>query len=218
VRLTFADYVLDTASRQLFRGEQEVPLSPKALQLLQALLESRPRALSKAELRVLLWPDAAVTDANLSNLVGDIRSALQDDPRSPRFVRTVPRFGYAFCDEPAPTGSAAPAGLRVRLRWPGGSADLGPGEHLVGRDADVPICLVSGSVSRRHALVRVSAGQATLEDLGSKNGTWLNGERVGTPRELADGDDVRAGSVRLGVRLRRAPASTETGPGRGDGD
>jgi DNA-binding winged helix-turn-helix (wHTH) protein len=213
VRLTFADYALDLDSRQLFHGDEEVPLSPKALLLLQVLLEARPRALSKATLRRLIWNDTAVADANLANLVGDVRGALRDDPRSPRFVRTVPRYGYAFRgDAPEPNET----GLRVRLRWPGGSADLGAGDHVMGRDADLALCLVSASVSRRHATLRVSATEAVLEDLGSKNGTHLNGERVTAPRVLTDGDAIRAGSVCLAVRLDRSLGSTETAaPGNG---
>jgi DNA-binding winged helix-turn-helix (wHTH) protein len=215
VKLRFDEYVLDSGSRQLLYRGREVPLSPKALQLLQALLEARPRALSKSELRLLLWPDTAVADANLSNLVGEIRTVLKDDARAPRFVRTVQRFGYGFrAEAPAEAMSRADRRLSVRLRWPGGAAELGPGEHTIGRDPEAAVCLVSASVSRRHARVHVSAGGATLEDLASKNGTFLNGTRVKSERTLADGDEMRAGSVRIVVRLWQRLASTETGVSR----
>jgi DNA-binding winged helix-turn-helix (wHTH) protein len=213
MRLVFAEYVLDLGAHQLLCRGQAVPLSPKALRLLQLLLEARPHALSKDELRRGLWPETAVADANLSNLVGEVRSALQDDARRPRFVRTVHRHGYAFCGEAAALRSAVQPGAepRLRLRWPGGSAELGPGEHVVGRDAGAAVCVVSPSVSRRHALLRVAAGGASVEDLGSKNGTFVNEVPVDGPRPLADGDEVRAGSVPVTVRLWQPVASTETG-------
>ena len=215
MRLIFAEYVLDPGSHLLLCRGRPVPLSPKAMQLLQALLENRPRALSKPELQRLLWPQAAVADANLSNLVGEVRSALKDDARQPRFVRTVHRHGYAFCGEATATRSRAPsppdAGWRLRLRWPGGSAELGPGEHVVGRDAKAAVCVVSPSVSRRHALLRVGTEGATVEDLGSKNGTFLNEAPAGSPRALADGDEVRVGSIPVMVRFWQPVGSTETG-------
>jgi adenylate cyclase len=65
-------------------------------------------------------------------------------------------------------------------------------------------------VSRRHARILVSAGRATLEDLGSKNGTWLRGKRVTSPSELADGDVITVGSVVLKFRAARVAVSTQT--------
>jgi DNA-binding winged helix-turn-helix (wHTH) protein len=210
-KLVFGEYVLDPGSRQLLRRGRAVALSPKAFQLLQALLENRPRAVAKAELQQVLWPDTVVVEANLSNLVGEVRSALGDDPRRPRFVRTVHRFGYAFCGDAVATPSGR--GRRetaIRLRWPGGSVELGPGEHVIGRDAHAAVCLASASVSRRHAIVRVQGGQATVEDLESKNGTYVNGARLERVRDLADGDEIRAGSVRVTVHARPSLVSTET--------
>jgi DNA-binding winged helix-turn-helix (wHTH) protein len=211
VRVPFAEWVLDTDSRQLLRNGMAVDLSPKAFQLLQALLESRPKALSKTVLRDLLWPDAVVVETNLSNLVGEIRTALGDDPRRPRFIRTVHRFGYAFSGAPEAGGRPpAPGAVRVRLQWSGGSVELGAGEHLLGRDPDVSVCLVSVSVSRRHAVLRIASDQVTLEDLRSKNGTFLGGQRLQAVRAVAEGDEIRAGSVRLQVHLVPPAAATET--------
>lgn len=95
-RWTFGDFVLDRDTRQLIRGDVPVSLSPKALQLLGLLVESHPRALSKTELQERLWPGTFVVEKNLTNLVSEIREALGDDPATPRFIRTVHRFGYAF--------------------------------------------------------------------------------------------------------------------------
>jgi TolB-like protein/Tfp pilus assembly protein PilF len=96
VRLSFGDFTFDSLARQLFRGPDLVHLSPKAFVLLQALVGARPNAVSKHDLQALVWPNTFVSDANLAILIGEIRSALGDDPRKPRLIRTVYGFGYAF--------------------------------------------------------------------------------------------------------------------------
>jgi TolB-like protein/Tfp pilus assembly protein PilF len=96
VRLCFGDFTFDSLARELFRGPDLVHLSPKAFQLLQSLVEARPNAVSKHDLQALVWPNTFVSDANLAILIGEIRSALGDDPRKPRLIRTVYGFGYAF--------------------------------------------------------------------------------------------------------------------------
>ena len=109
MRARFGPFVLDSASRQLLREGRGVPLSPKAFDLLILLVENRPRALTKGELHERLWPDTFVVDANLSNLVAELREALEDNAREPRFVRTVHRYGYAFAAEVDDEDVAAPA-------------------------------------------------------------------------------------------------------------
>src|SRR6266576_1343157 len=96
----FGEFVLDSETRQLLRASQPRHVSPKAFHLLEALVSSRPRVWSKRELQDLLWPDTTVVEANLPNLVAEVRSALEDDPQQSRFVRTVHRYGYGFV-EPA---------------------------------------------------------------------------------------------------------------------
>jgi hypothetical protein len=214
MQVHFGEFVLDSETRELLRAGRPVHLSPKAFQLLTALVEGRPKALSKSRLRDLLWPDIVVVEANLANLVGELRAALGDDPRRPRFVRTVQRFGYAF--RPAPEGSLAaappPARHRLyRLTWSGGRVTLGEGEHVLGRDEDAAVRIDSVRVSRRHALIRISADGAVLEDLGSKNGTLVGERPVVGPVRLADGDQIQVGSVRLTFRVREPLGSTETG-------
>src|SRR6476660_5365864 len=92
----FGEFVLDSDTRELLRDGSPLHLSPKAFQLIEELVRNAPRAMSKADLQDLLWPNTFVVEANLQHLVGEIRSALDDDPRRPRFVRTVRGFGYAF--------------------------------------------------------------------------------------------------------------------------
>jgi TolB-like protein/DNA-binding winged helix-turn-helix (wHTH) protein/Tfp pilus assembly protein PilF len=96
MQVSFGEFVLDFDSRELRRGAEPVRLSPKALQLLQILVSDRPKALSKADLQDRLWPNTFVVEKNLANLISEIREALGEDRLEPRFIRTVPRYGYAF--------------------------------------------------------------------------------------------------------------------------
>src|SRR5262249_11878599 len=152
------ELTLDEGARQLRRGEQEVHLSRKGFDLLAALLHARPRALSKTELHARLWPDTFVSDANLAMLVAEIRSAIDDDARAPRFVRTVQRYGYAFHGEAneLPVGPGAEAAATQSKYWliaPLRQIPLVAGANLVGRDPGVQVWLDSTGVSRQHALI-----------------------------------------------------------------
>jgi pSer/pThr/pTyr-binding forkhead associated (FHA) protein len=71
-------------------------------------------------------------------------------------------------------------------------------------DVRAALRIDSSSVSRRHALVVIQDGAATLEDLGRKNGTFLRGKRISAPMALVDGDEFRLGRVRIGRRRPEA--------------
>jgi DNA-binding winged helix-turn-helix (wHTH) protein len=209
MRLEFGEFILDSETRELLRDRQPVLLPPKAFQLLEMLIENRPKALSKSQLHDRLWPNTFVVEANLSNLVGEVRRALDDNPRRPRFVRTVHRFGYAFRGDTVDLRRDTPRAI-CRVVWSGGSAMLHEGEHVIGRDADAAVLLDSPSVSRRHARIRVIDGQATFEDLGSKNGSSIGGRRALGRLSLADGDVITIGIVELTFRVIRPAVTTES--------
>jgi TolB-like protein/DNA-binding winged helix-turn-helix (wHTH) protein/Tfp pilus assembly protein PilF len=109
----FGDFTLDESRRQLLRDGEAIHLPPKAFQLLSILIEESPRAVSKKDLQERLWPDTFVTEGNLATAVADLRSALGDDRREPRFIRTLYGFGYSFA---APTTEAS-SQLRKGVRW-----------------------------------------------------------------------------------------------------
>src|SRR4051812_16378573 len=87
-----------------------------------------------------------------------------------------------------------------------------PGENLVGRDPRAQVWLDSASVSRRHARIIIAGDRVTVEDLKSKNGTRVHGRRAKAPLPLADGDELRFGSITVTLRIWAAGENTRTEP------
>jgi DNA-binding winged helix-turn-helix (wHTH) protein len=217
MHVRFGDCVFDDGARQLFRADKVQPLSPKPFRLLQILLESRPRAVSKQQLHDQLWPDTYVAHTSLARLVNELRTAIGDHPRRQNLIRTVHGFGYAFCGEVVDVvaGDTGPAvgASGCGLVWSGRVVPLAEGESLIGRGTDCAVCIPSKDVSRRHARVRVSDGSAVIEDLGSKNGTFVAKTRIEGPTRLADGDEIQVGPAVMLYSAPAASASTETRTG-----
>ena len=212
MRIRFDEWAWDSGTRQLVRGDRATRLSPKSFELLGHLLERRPQACSKQELHERLWPGTFVSEATLASLVAELRRALRDNARKPRLLRTVHGFGYAFCGEavedPDP-GGAVPDVATFRLTIGHREVGLREGENVLGRTRDAVVWVDGTTVSRRHARIVVRGESATLEDLGSKNGTFLRGTRLTGPVPLADGESFRLGDEWLTLR-RYSEAPTDT--------
>jgi DNA-binding winged helix-turn-helix (wHTH) protein len=210
----FEEFTLDVETRRLTCDGRLVPLVPKAFDLLVLLVEASPRVLSKAKLHRRLWPGTFVSDASLSGLVALIREALGDNASEPRFIRTAHRVGYAFIAAVATEPSARPAlaqpSTACWLTLPNRQFALAEGENIIGRDPEADVALQFPGVSRRHARIVVAAGAGTIHDLGSKNGTWVRGQRLTAPCVLHDGDELRIGSMILTFRAVTAGMSTAT--------
>jgi DNA-binding winged helix-turn-helix (wHTH) protein len=221
MEVRFGEFRLDSASRRLFRNEVEAHLTPKAFALLQALLEARDRALSKEELATRVWPDTFVSDANLSVLIAEIRAVLADSPRTPRFIRTFHGFGYAFCgtvtDVSRPRPAAPSAATNCWLVAGERRLPLVEGENLVGRDPALPIWFDVPGVSRHHARIVVAQDSATIEDLASKNGTYVQNERITEAVALKNGDAIRIASLQLTFLTRPLHEATRTETVTGEG-
>ena len=217
----FGDFSLDRDRRLLSRGGEPVPLARKAFDFLDVLVAARPRALSKEQIRDRVWPKTVVSESTVNGLLGELRTALGDNAREPRYIRTVHGFGYAFVAEtaeapvelPSPAASViSPTRLTARLLWEDRLIPLSPGENVLGRDEDVNVRIDAPSVSRRHALITITAGEpASIEDLGSKNGTWVGGRRLeGGPTPLTDGAALRLGKIELLFLDSKEKGSTQT--------
>ena len=211
MKLSFEDCVFDSDTRQVSRDGEATALSPKAFALLEILIRDRPKAVTREEIHGHIWPATHVSEANLANLVMELRAALGDSARRPRIIRTVSRYGYAFCAEAvhAKSGSrSTPSGAAYRLIWGRREIALNVGENLIGRDQEAVVWIDDESVSRRHARIHVDEGGATLEDLGSKNGTYARGLRIREVVTLADRDEMKIGPASMVFRVLRATGST----------
>jgi hypothetical protein len=184
--------------------------------LLEVLLESRPRAISKSELHDRIWPRTFVSEAALSTLIADLRRAIGEDGHETHLIRTVHGFGYAFSGQVSALETTSYAGRTTPscyVIWESRRIALDEGEHLLGRAPESRICIDDPVVSRRHARL-VFEGSITIEDLGSKNGTYLNDRKIETPMLVADGDRISVGPACLICRIVTSDGPTLTQPGR----
>jgi DNA-binding winged helix-turn-helix (wHTH) protein len=208
----FGPFRYDPVSRCLFREDREIALKPKTRELLVLFLQNPHRLLTRDDIAERIWPDTAVTDDSLRVQVFDLRKAFAPDAE--HFIKTVPREGYRWeTDVRSGDGRsavAAGADLACRLVLDGREIDLAEGENILGRERGVAVWIDETAVSRHHARILVVDGKATLEDLGSKNGTYLSGERIAKAAPLADGDEIRIGPATMRFRALLRRGSTET--------
>ncbi|HEY0593704.1 MAG TPA: FHA domain-containing protein [Thermoanaerobaculia bacterium] len=211
--VAFGGFRLDGDARRLERNGDPVPLTPKAFRLLEILVAERPRPLRKEDLCERLWPDAVVEQGNVASLVAEIRGALAAAGGDPDVIRTVRRFGYSFDGRAVAVESAetpSPETLFFLLTREG-RIHLKEGTNVLGRDYDSIVRLQSASVSRRHAQIFVACGEATLEDLGSRNGTFVGTTRVAQPTPLRGGERIVLGSELAGTVEAVAPPGSTIG-------
>lgn len=204
MRVRFGSCLFDSATRTLARGGGPVPLSPKAFALLELLIEASPAAVSKDALYARLWPDTYVEQGNLHNLVSEIRAAIGD--RDHEILRTVHRFGYAFAAARTMTANASPFVVVAGNE----QIPLLEGSNTIGRDSVCEIVINAPDVSRQHARLVVEGDVLTLEDLGSKNGTFLGATPVTKKVEVRDDDEILIGRNPIRVRRVQQLATTKT--------
>ena len=203
--------VVDVGTRLVRREGIDVQLPPKAFDLLVILVRSRPNAVAHKDLHAALWPDVHISETSLAVLVTQLRKALGDASAEGRLIRTLHRVGYAFIGDAVITEPARLSSAPVcRLIWRGTSIEVPQGESLVGRDRQCAVYIDADSVSRHHAKLIVSGRGASVEDLGSKNGTWVSGERIHGTAPLTHGTSVRFGSETVRIEIVDADRPTKT--------
>jgi DNA-binding winged helix-turn-helix (wHTH) protein len=194
----FGELTFDCGSRLLLRNGEEQRLSPKAQQLLMLLLLQRPKAVSREEIYDALWPATYVSETNMAGIVSELRHALGDDARSAQYIRTVHGFGYAFTGD-VQVSDSGPMLIPVAvLRGEGQRHLLYEGENLVGRSPDCRVVLNEPTVSRHHAVIIVSGDTILVEDRGSTNGTYVNGQKI-RRWSVRDKDKIRFGVIRMTI-------------------
>jgi DNA-binding winged helix-turn-helix (wHTH) protein len=198
--LRFGAFTFDAAARELRRNGTLVPLSPKAFRLLELLIDARPNPVTHETLYNALWPDVVVEPGNLHTLVSELRSATSHDA-----IRTVHRVGYAFA-----AASVVEESARFSLLIGEEEIPLRNGDNVIGRDPRDAIVIHAPDVSRHHAKLTVTGTTVTLEDLDSKNGTYVGTTRV-TRCEVRAGDEILIGTTKMRLVQVDALAATATG-------
>jgi DNA-binding winged helix-turn-helix (wHTH) protein len=207
VRVVFDRFAFDSERRELLDGTKPVHLGPKAFRLLEILIASRPRALRKQQLYESIWENTFVDESNLAGLVNELRTALGDRARKPRFIRTVHGFGYAFCGDLKSENPPARSGSVV---FRGREFPLQEGENVLGRDATADVLIDDTTVSRKHAAITIRDGAVTIEDLSSKNGTFLDSVKLTEPAPIHDGQTIVLGDASILFRRSSSAGSTAT--------
>lgn len=187
MRLRFGVFTFDSGARELRNDGAPVALSPKAFRLLELLIESRPKPVTRDVLYAALWPDVVVEPGNLHTLVSEVRAAT-----SPEAIRTVHRVGYAFV-----AAGAFEDSTHYSLVVGSEEIPLRSGENVIGRDPHDAIVIRAPEVSRHHARLVVEGPRVTLEDLGSKNGTFIGTRRVTAATEVRAGDEILVGTTKM---------------------
>jgi DNA-binding winged helix-turn-helix (wHTH) protein len=204
----FGLFELDLTTGELRKKGAKVALQEQPFQVLAMLVEAPGELVTRETLRQRLWPGSVFVDFDhgLNKAVAKIRTALGDLAESPRYIETLERRGYRFIAAVEPVTPPA-SGREARrtppsvatLTWGDRSIPLGEGTHVLGRDPSVAVWIDSPVASRRHAAITVAPGSVIIEDLGSHNGTFVNGRRLDAPSRLADGDEIRVGPAVLAV-------------------
>src|SRR5215207_3297155 len=140
--ITFGPFRLDKANERLLRDSRPIALRPKAFAVLRYLLERPGQLVTKQQLLDAVWPDTFVGDAVLKDSIRQLREALGDDVKSPRFIETAHRRGYRFIGDVNDAGPSPGAGREAEASPPPGPpaedsarATPPPPPRVLGRDA-----------------------------------------------------------------------------------
>ena len=203
--LRFGSFTCHTGARLLTRDGEPVHLTAKAMDLLALLAASAPGALAKKDIHHALWPDTFVSEVSLTTLVFELRTALGESARRPRFIRTVHGYGYAFQGDAAQNAAAEEpaAGEETTfvIVFDGREFGLQRGENLLGRSRDCRVRVDSTRVSRRHARITIDGEAALIEDCGSRHGTWVGASRTSGRVRLSDGDTIGIAGIQMLFRI-----------------
>lgn len=145
----FGPFRLDTGERLLLRDGQVVPLTPKAFDVLLALLEQRGHLLEKETLLKTVWPDSFVEESNLADNISRLRKALGEGENGQKFIETIPKRGYRFVADVRKAPEETP--LTEENIAPAGAATSASG-HTATALPSTPNAFRSSLSSRRLAL------------------------------------------------------------------
>jgi len=209
------DWTVDPTLDRITRDDREIRLRPRAMDVLTVLAFAAGKLLSKSEIIDAVWRTEYVGDHALTQVIAELRAALGDDARNPTFIENIPRRGYRLVAMVTPfvdsTASNHGVSMPFKLETGNGSQPLIQGQNVIGRTEEADICLDRTEVSRCHAMITVQGTTAVIEDLGSKNGTFVNGRQLDGPTVLNNGDEIWIGRsvARMRFLIEGEPTKTE---------
>src|SRR5438105_949663 len=216
-RFQLGDFELDVSAFTRRRHGTPVRLEKIPMEVLVLLVERAGTLVARDSIHAALWGSDVFVDrdAAINTAMRKIRKALGDDADRPRFVETVVGKGYRFVGPIVrETTDAEHQPANYRLTRGTHAFALQNGENLIGRDPDVHVFLDHPSVSRRHARISITPGRVVLEDLNSRNGTFVDGHGVTSPTDLRDGTIIGVGPITLTFVSLSGVASTRPMSGR----
>ncbi len=206
----FGGFHLDVAAYALSSAGRRIKLEKLPMELLILLVESAGTLVDRRTIQKALWDSAVFVehDSATNTAVRKIRQALGDDADRPRFVETVVGKGYRFI-APIDGRTARRAVSTCCVTRGKQEFMLAAGDNVLGRDPDARVRIDHPSVSRRHAQISIRPNRTTLEDLESRNGTFLSGRRIDSPIEIHHGAIIGLGPITVTFRMLSGPASTK---------
>jgi DNA-binding winged helix-turn-helix (wHTH) protein len=212
-----AGWLVQPSLNRVCSGDARRQIEPKLMDVLVFLAKHPGSVRSKDEIIEAVWARKFISETTLTRAVAELRRVLGDDAQDPRFIETIPKRGYRLVapaewldDTAARTpGRALGAAPIFSIAWGDLDIPLEEGDNLIGRARDAVIRIASPRVSRRHARITVCGMDATLEDLGSRNGTYLRGQKLEGRAPLRDGDQICVGPAVLSFRLRHTGQTTQ---------
>jgi TolB-like protein/Tfp pilus assembly protein PilF len=214
--VSFDPFSFDSATGRLWCGAQEVSLTPKAAAVLETLVANAGEPVSKQELFASVWRDRVVSDDALISVIQELRKALADDPKQPRFIETRHRRGYRFVARISQPGSSVANREHTSRRATdhGGRPTIAvlPFENISGDPAreyfsDAITQDIITALSRHRSLLVVARGSSFVF-----RGSGINPSRVGL--DLGAGYIVEGSVGKLGTRVRISARLVETESGR----
>jgi DNA-binding winged helix-turn-helix (wHTH) protein len=208
-------WLVEPSLDRISRDGEAVRLRPRAMDVLILLAGMAGKLASKKRLIDAVWRTEFVSDHALTQVIAELRAALGDDARNPAYIENIPRRGYRLVATVTPVAASVAQVRDAALPFKLQSADrdyaLIQGPNVIGRTGDADICIDRTEVSRCHARIVVQGTTATIEDLDSKNGTYLNGERLDRTTLLANGDEIWIGRsvARFRFLIEGEPTMTE---------
>ena len=211
--LRFGPFDLDVAAYELRHDGAPVALENRPMDVLVLLAQRAGTLIDRQTIQDAIGGAGVFLDwdAAINTAVRKIRRALGDDAGEPRYIATIVGKGYRFV---APVARVEPWRPETGPIWfvtqDSREFPLAAGDNLIGREAAAAVRLGHPSVSRRHARIRVDGARAIVDDLGSRNGTFVDGRLVepGAAGELRNGSILVVGSITLEVVALASFAST----------